>query len=235
MDLVQKKILITGGARVGQFISDELLAAGSEVLMTYFESESEVHTKARGFYCDVANEQSVERLAASVFSQTEGVDGLVLMASIFQKDGDEVSWASFEKSFALNAFGNMLLARRFAEYAKRLEMNNAPIVSFVDWALDHPYANYDTYMAAKAGLRHYLMALQSSFAGYVRVVNIHPGLILEPDGFPERVKKSIADNTPTRSVGDAEQAAQLVALALTLDFLSDNIYLAGGQQWRHRA
>jgi hypothetical protein len=42
------------------------------------------------------------------------------------------------------------------------------------------------------------------------------------------------DNTPTHAIGTPEQAAKLVRTALELDYLADNINLAGGQQWRHR-
>jgi NAD(P)-dependent dehydrogenase (short-subunit alcohol dehydrogenase family) len=128
----------------------------------------------------------------------------------------------------------MLVSRLFAEDMKRQDKKNMPIVSFIDWAVDHPYRNYDVYLASKAALRHYLMALQSSFAGYVRVVNIQPGMILEPPNFLAAQKESIMKNTPTQGIGTPQQAAQLVHTALELDFLADTINLAGGQQWRHR-
>ena len=83
-------------------------------------------------------------------------------------------------------------------------------------------------------LRHYLMALQTTFAGTIRVVNILPGMILEPPAFPAAEKREIVKNTPTQSIGDPQQAAKLVRLALELNFLVGNIPLNGGQHWRHR-
>lgn len=234
MKLNDKTILITGGARVGQFVAEELFNAGAKIAMTYLEKESEVHKKARGYHFDTTDEASGRALIENVTKDFGQIDGLVNMVSVFVKDPVSITFDSIQKQFAINAFGNMLLSRLFAVQVKERGGENAPIVSFIDWAIDHPYGEYDVYMAAKAALRHYLMALQSTFAGIIRVVNIHPGLILAPEGLPDRVKESIQQNTPTQNIGTPEQAALLVRTALELDFLADNINLAGGQQWRHR-
>lgn len=234
MDIKNKTILITGGARVGQAVASELQNAGANVAMTYLASEDEVAPGAKGYQLNATDEASVRALLPAVQKDFGSVDGLVNMVSVFSTDSDAIGYAEMQKTFAINAFGNMLLSRLFAEEAKKGEKELSPIVSFIDWAVDHPYADYDIYMASKAALRHYLMALQTTFAGVVRVVNIHPGMILEPPGFLPEAKQSILDNTPTKNIGSPEQAAALAKAALELDFLADNIYLAGGQQWRHR-
>lgn len=234
MDLHNKTILITGGARVGQFVAAELQKVGAKVVMTYLKDTNEVAEGAAAYPLDVTDEDSVRALLPAVQKDVGGVDGLVNMVSMFSTDSEVIGYAEMQNTFAVNAFGNMLLSRLFAEEARKGEKTLSPIVSFIDWAIDHPYADYDIYMAAKAALRHYLMALQTTFAGVVRVVNIHPGMILEPTGFRPDVKQSIMNNTPTKNIGSPEQAAALVKQVLELDFLVDNIYLAGGQQWRHR-
>ncbi len=234
MKLSGKVILITGGARVGQSVAQELDAAGAKLAMTYLKDASEGYEKAKKYQLDVTNEDRVRALLPAVEKDFGQVDALVNMISIFQPDSAKISYAEMQKQFTINAFGNMLLSRLFAESAKNRGEKNAPIVSFIDWAVDHPYGNYDVYIAAKAALRHYLMALQTTFAGVVRVVNIHPGMILEPEGFLVEQRKSIQGHTPTKMIGTPQQAAQLVRVAMELDFLVDNIRLAGGQQWRHR-
>lgn len=234
MEIQDKTILITGGARVGKVVAKELQAAGAKIAMTFLVSEDEVAPGAKGYKLNITDEASVRELLPAVAKDFGSVDGLVNMVSIFSTDSEAISFAEMQKTFSINAFGNMLLSRLFAEFAQQKGSKLSPIVSFIDWAIDHPYTDYDIYMAAKAALRHYLMALQTSFAGTIRVVNIHPGMILEPPGFRPDVKQSIMDNTPTQSIGSPEQAAALVKTALELDFLADNIYLAGGQQWRHR-
>jgi NAD(P)-dependent dehydrogenase (short-subunit alcohol dehydrogenase family) len=193
-----------------------------------------VHKKAKGYPLDVTDEASVQALLPAVEEDFGQVDGLINMVSIFKPNSELLSYAEMQQQFTINAFGNMLLSRLFAESVKKRGETNAPIVSFIDWAVDHPYGNFDVYMAAKAALRHYLMSLQTTFAGVIRVVNIHPGMILEPPNFPAAQKESIVRNTPVKNIGTPEQAAKLVRTALELDFLVDNIRLAGGQQWRHR-
>lgn len=219
---------------MGQFVAEELLTAGAKLAMTYMKAPKEAHAKAKPYQADFTDEKDIQALFVDVKKDFGQIDALINMVSVFTPDSETVSFADFAKLFTINAYGNMLSARLFAESAKERGAHNAPIISFIDWAVDHPYADYDVYMASKAALRHYLMALQTSFAGIIRVVNIHPGMILEPPGFLPNVKKSIMENTPTKTIGTPQQAAQLVKTALELDFLADNIYLAGGQQWRHR-
>ena len=218
---------------MGQAVAEELLGAGARLSMTYFASESEVHPQAHGFQADLTKEESIHAFWKQLTANSP-VDGLVNMVSLFTPDEDTLSFAAIEKTFAVNAFGNMLVSRLFAEAARERGATNLPVISFIDWAVDHPYSTDSVYLAAKAALRHYLMALQTSFAGTIRVVNIHPGMILEPPDFPADEKQTITDNTPTKAIGTPKQAAKLVRTALELDYLVDNIRLAGGQQWRHR-
>lgn len=244
MDLKGKTILITGGRRVGQVVADEVGGAGANVIMTYRKSRGEIaqavdhlaqihRIRAAAYALDLTDEQSIRELLRSVMEDFRTIDGLVNMASAFEPDPKEIDVSHVRKAFSVS-IGGILLSRWFAEEAKRRKATNAPIVSFIDWAVDHPYANYDLYLAGKAALRHYLMALQTTFAGIIRVVNIHPGMILEPPDFPAAEKREIVKNTPTRTIGDPQQAAKLVRTALELDFLSDNVFLDGDQHWRHR-
>lgn len=245
MELKGKTILITGGRRVGQVVADELGGAGAQIVMTYRKSREEIADavdhlgkihgiRAEAFEVDMTDEGSIRVLVKTVVREFGRIDGLVNMASVFEPDPKEISASDLLRLFSVNAIGGMLLSRWVAEEAKRAKNKNMPIVSFIDWAVDHPYGNYDLYLASKAALRHYLMALQTTFAGTVRVVNIHPGMILEPPKFPTKEKRDILDNTPVHQIGDPQQAARLVRTALENDFLADNIYLDGGQHWRHR-
>lgn len=240
-----KTILVTGGRRVGQIVADELARAGANIAMTYLTGRDEVTQavgrlrdthgiKARAYEVDLTDEASIHALVVGVTKDFGSIDAVVNMASIYKPDPAAIGLADIINTFSVNAFGGMILARHFAEAARERGAKLAPIVSFIDWAVDHPYARYDLYLAAKAALRHYLMSLQTTFAGTVRIVNIHPALILEPPEFPADEKQVIISHTPTQDVGTPEQAAKLVHLALTTDFLADNIYLDGGQHWRHR-
>lgn len=244
MNVHSATIVITGGRRVGQAVADELGGAGANIVMTYRTSRKEiaeavkhladVHGVRTGAHpLDLTDERSIRKLISSATKDFGRIDGLVHMASVFERDPPHITLASVRHAMAPSE-GGMLLSRLFAEAARRRKARRAPIVSFIDWAVDHPYEGYGLYFAGKAALRHYLMALQTDFAGIVRVVNIHPGMILEPPDFPASEKREILQNTPTKSVGDPQQAARLVRAALETDFLVGNIPLDGGQHWRHR-
>lgn len=244
MELRGKTILITGGRRIGQVVADTVGAAGANVVMTYKQDReeiaqavdhlAEIHGVRTGAYeLDLTDEGSIATLVRTVGNNFGGIDGLVSMASIFAPDPPKIAVSHVLKAFSVS-IGSILLSRMFAEEAHRRKAKGAPIVSFIDWAVDHPYAKYDLYFAGKAALRHYLMALQTTFSGTIRVVNVHPGMLMEPPQFPPKEKQEIIQNTPTHSTGDPQQAARLVRLALETDFLADNIHLDGGQHWRHR-
>lgn len=244
MDLKGKTILVTGGRRVGQVVADEVGGAGANVVMTYRTSRAEIaqavdhlteihRIRAAAYALELTNAESVRTLVQNVAKDFGGIDGLVNMASVFAADPTKVTAADVLKAFTVPV-GSILLSRAFADDARRRQARNAPIVSFIDWAVDHPYADYDLYLAGKAALRHYLMALQTTFAGIIRVVNIHPGMILEPPGFDPQEKAEIIANTPTKSIGDPQQAARTVRMVLENDYLAGNVFLDGGQHWRHR-
>lgn len=245
MDLKGKTILITGGRRVGQVVADELGGAGANIVMTYRKSRDEIaaevdhlvsthRIRAAAYEVDMTDEGSIRMLVKNVVKDFGQINGLVNMASVFEPDPKEISASTILRMFSVNAIGGILLSRWVADEADARKAQNVPIISFIDWAVDHPYDGHDLYLASKAALRHYLMALQTTFAGTVRIVNIHPGMILEPPDFPTKEKKVIVENTPVKAIGDPQQAARLVRVAMENDFLADNIYLDGGQHWRHR-
>ncbi len=234
MDIADKHILITGGRRVGQHVAKALQNRGAKVSMSYLDQPNEVAANTNGFQLNVNDEPNIRKFFKTVTNEGGPIHGLVNMVSVFSADKEKLTYDDMIKTFLVNAFGNMLMSRLFAEAAQKRAEKAAPIVSFIDWAVDHPYSKYTVYLSAKAALRHYLMALQVSFAGTIRIVNIQPGMLLEPSDFPENEKMEIIRHTPVRDIGSAKQAADLVVAALELDYLADNINLAGGQQWRHR-
>lgn len=244
MDLKGKTILVTGGRRVGQVVADELGSAGANVVMTYRESHGEIaemvarlartyRIRAEAYHLDLTDEQNIHVLVNTATQQFRSIDGLVNMASVFEPDPKDVTKAAVLRALEVPV-GSILLSRRFAEEAEERGAKLAPIVSFIDWAVNHPYAEHDLYLASKGYLATYLRALQSSFAGTIRVVNISPGMILEPKDFPPAERRAIIENTPTKNIGDPEQAARLVRTAFESDFLAGDIPLDGGQSWRHR-
>jgi NAD(P)-dependent dehydrogenase (short-subunit alcohol dehydrogenase family) len=245
MDLQGKVVLITGGRRVGRAVAQELAKAGAHIAMTYHTGYVEIVTmvtqiqfeypvQAAAYKVDLGDETGVRNLLGQVKEDFHSLDGLVNMASVYEKDPPELTFAAIDRLFRINATSGMVLSRLFAETKRNEGTRGAPIVTFGDWACEHPYQDYGLYLAAKAALQCYMKTLQVDFADIVRVVNILPGLLLAPDDLPTSELESIVANTPTHNHGTPEQAAQLVRTALELDFWADDVHLAGGQQWRHR-
>lgn len=242
MDLKGKTILIVGPGRVGHAVAHDLAAAGANLLITFNRSQGTVvrlvdevkgkyGVRAYEAFLDVMSESAIRRMLDLAHVE---IDGVVLMASVYSREPSRTHLPDIIHCFHANAFGHMTIARILAEALKREGKADFPIVTFGDWAIDHPYAGYGLYLAAKSALCTYMRALQVEFAGTIRVVNIHPGMLAPPADLPEKEKQEIIANTPVKQAGDPQQAARLVRTALECDFLATDIYLDGGQHWRHR-
>ena len=96
MELKGKTIIITGAARIGQNIAEELKKQGANLVITYFKSESEAGPFGFPVEADVTKKEDIEKVVKVAKEKFGRVDGLIHMAAIYEKsewgDLDENSW-----------------------------------------------------------------------------------------------------------------------------------------------
>jgi NAD(P)-dependent dehydrogenase (short-subunit alcohol dehydrogenase family) len=116
--------VVTGGAQgIGRATALSLAAAGARIVITDLDAAAsekvvaEIGGAAWSRIVDVANEQSVEDLFASVFEREKRVDILINNAGVaIRRPAVELALADWEKVIAVNMTGVFLCARSAARH-----------------------------------------------------------------------------------------------------------------------
>jgi NAD(P)-dependent dehydrogenase (short-subunit alcohol dehydrogenase family) len=116
--------VVTGGAQgIGRATALSLAAAGARIVITDLDAAAsekvvaEIGGAAWSRVVDVANEQSVEDLFASVFEREKRVDILINNAGVaIRRPAVELALADWEKVIAVNMTGVFLCARSAARH-----------------------------------------------------------------------------------------------------------------------
>ncbi|MGE4130036.1 MAG: 3-oxoacyl-[acyl-carrier-protein] reductase [Bdellovibrionales bacterium] len=235
MRLKDKKVLITGGSRgIGAGIARILSQEGARVAITYSSQQAAADKVMESLsgsghmavQMNVADSASVEKCFESVFSQFEGLDGLVNNAGITRdqllmrmKDDD------FDSVIATNLRGAFLCTR--AVMRPMLKARAGSIVNISSVVGQMGNAGQANYAASKAGLEGFTRstALEVASRG-IRVNAIAPGFIVTDmtDNLDEKQREAIQSRIPLQRLGQVEDVASAVAY-----FLGDESRYITGQ------
>ena len=122
MDLKNAVALVTGGSSgIGQGIAQALIAAGAKVAITGRDkAKLDAAAQAMGAHAiqaDSSNEADAQRAVAETVAKFGDLDILVNNAGLGTfKPLLEMDLAGFEKTFATNVTGAMLMGREAAKY-----------------------------------------------------------------------------------------------------------------------
>ena len=243
MDLKDKTIVITGGARgLGGAMADRLATLGAKLALVDLDQEAldakaaECRDKgaadARGYVANVAKEEEVEALFDRIVEDFGALDGLVNNAGITRdamllkfKDGELVQKMSMEQWQAVmdvNLTGVFLCGREAAAHMIKLGSKGCIInISSISRAGNMGQTNYS---AAKAGVQAMAVVWAKELARYgIRAASIAPGFIgtemvmsMKPEA-----KAKIEGMIPARRVGDPDEIAKAV------QFIFENDYFSG--------
>ena len=242
MDLKEKTIVITGGARgLGGAMADRLARAGAKLALVDLDQDA-LDAKAeecraagaadaRGYVANVAKEAQVEDLFDRIVKDFGACDGLVNNAGITRdamllkfKDGEIVQRMSMEQWQAVidvNLTGVFLCGREAATRMIQLGSKGCIInISSISRAGNMGQTNYS---AAKAGVQAMAVVWAKELARYgIRAASIAPGFIgtemvmsMKPEA-----REKIEGMIPARRVGDPDEIAQAVQFILENDYFS---------------
>ena len=217
MNLKGATVLITGGTSgIGLSIAKALASAGSRVAITG-RDQKRLDEAARDFgalavQADVSSPADVQRTYREVFKAFGHLDVLINNAGVgVFKPLVDMDPADFERVFATNVTGAMLMAREAARHF--VERKRGNIVNIASTAGVRGAANGTAYYGSKFALRGMTECWRAELRPHnVRVILINPSEVITnfaaTAGFPQK------DNE-TKLQGD--DIALVVKAALEMD------------------
>jgi NAD(P)-dependent dehydrogenase (short-subunit alcohol dehydrogenase family) len=232
MDPKGKVALITGGARVGRSVAEELARRGCDVALTYRTSDRSAKETARAvgahgtravtLQADLADATAPGRIIDSVEKQLGGLDILICMASVYEKtpfeDLDAAVWRS---NLDVDLGSVYHLALKAAPLMRA--RGGGRIINFADWlpASGRPrYKGWVPYYVAKAGVVGLTQSLALELAPAILVNAVAPGPILEPENFSDEAEREVRKATPLGRWGGPEEISKAVLFLIDTDFVT---------------
>jgi NAD(P)-dependent dehydrogenase (short-subunit alcohol dehydrogenase family) len=187
-DLTGKVAIVTGGGRgLGKAIALGLAGAGADVVVASRkldnceEAAQEIEATGRralAVACHLGRPDQIDALVASAYDAFGRVDIVVNNAAM--SPGTllhESSAVLFEKTYATNTLGPMLLASRCAERMR--DAGGGVIINVVTTGAFRPGAGLGLYCSSKAALHALTLVMAKEWATWgVRVNEIAPGPFL---------------------------------------------------------
>lgn len=242
MELRDRVALITGAARIGQTVAEELARRGCHIALTYRQSKQRAEEASErvlglGVRCmalraDLSNPVEVREAVAQVERSLGRLDILINMASIYQETPiaslDEARW---QENIDANLGSAYLTSLSAAPAMKR--QGSGRIVNFTDWSAvsRRPrYRHFLPYYTAKMGVIGLTEALALELAPEILVNAIAPGPILAPPDLTEKEVQEVIDATPLGRWGGSLEIAKAVVFLVETDFVTgESIRVDGGR------
>jgi NAD(P)-dependent dehydrogenase (short-subunit alcohol dehydrogenase family) len=184
MTLAGKVAVVTGGAQgIGRGVAERFLAEGCRILIADCDAEAGEEAalelagcgEVRFVHTDVADEASVQALAAAALTVYGAIDILINNAGIMQrKPLVELSLAEWNRVLAVNLTGAFLCAKHCAPALRR---SRGAIINIASTRAVMSEPDTESYSASKGGLVALTHALAVSLGPEVRVNCISPGWI----------------------------------------------------------
>ncbi|MBI4468559.1 MAG: SDR family oxidoreductase [Acidobacteria bacterium] len=242
MNLDGRVAWITGGARIGRTVAEELARMGCDIALTYRNSSrsaeetaaqaEQIGARALVVKADLCSGGEIGSAVQAIDDHFGRIDILVNMASIYQKTPaaslDEAQWYA---SLDANLSSAYLTSLAVAPIMRRC--GGGRMIHFSDWvaASRRPrYLQYLPYYTAKMGVIGLTEGLALELAPEILVNAIAPGPILAPDSLTAEEDLEVIKATPLRRWGGASEIARTVVFLIETDFITGEcIRVDGGR------
>jgi 3-oxoacyl-[acyl-carrier protein] reductase len=244
MDLKNKVIVITGGARgLGASIAQGIAAKGAHVALVDIDADalkeseatcSAAGVTARSYTANVAKEDEVVALFKQVVADFGRLDGCINNAGILRdglllkiKDGEVVgkmTAAQWQAVIDVNLTGVFLCGREAAEHMALLGNGGAIInISSISRAGNFGQTNYS---AAKAGVAAMAVVWAKELARYqIRANAIAPGFVntVMVASMPPEALAKMASAIPAKRLCEPDEIAHAAVYLLENDYMSGRV------------
>lgn len=243
MDIVGKKVIITGGARgMGKKFAVDLKNLGAKPFVVDVIQENldalQSETGIAGQFLDVTKEKDVEEFFETYTAENGAADVLINNAGItadalfIKKKGDEITkfpFSNWERVIKVNINGVFLCAREAAYQMVKHGMQGVIInISSISRAGNLGQTNYS---ATKSAVDTMTVTWAKELARYgIRVGAIAPGYInteMVAKIRPEVLEKVIK-NIPLGRLGEMEEISQVVQFIIRNDYFTGRIMEVDG-------
>ncbi len=246
-----KVALITGGSYgIGFAIATGLANAGAKIIFNDLKQElvdkgvaayKEIGIEAKGYVCDVTDEDAVAKMIADVEATVGSVDVLVNNAGIIKRiPMHEMSAAEFRQVIDIDLNAPFIMAK--AVIPAMMKKGSGKIINICSMMSELGRETVSAYAAAKGGLKMLTRNIASEYGEYnIQCNGIGPGYIATPQTAPLREPQAdgsrhpfdsfIIAKTPAARWGNPEDlAGPAVFLASEAsDFVNGHVlYVDGG-------
>ena len=242
MDLRDKIVLMTGGARIGQAVSEALAKEGCHIFLIYRSSKKTADdmlkkiqshgVKGLSFQADVRQDKDLNKIIPSVTKEFGRIDILINMASLYNKtplsklyqelqENPSTNPSSWSENMDTNLRSAYWLSLQAAPVMKK--NGGGRIINFSDWisSSERPrYKDYIPYYVSKVGIKGLTEALALELAPEILVNTIAPGPIVPPPNLTHEENQEVLQSTPLNKWGNAEEIAKAVVFLCQTDFVT---------------
>ena len=246
-----KVALVTGASYgIGFAIASGLAAAGAKIVFNDIKQElvdkglaayAEAGIEAKGYVCDVTNEDAVAQLVATIEKEVGVIDILVNNAGIIKRiPMCEMTAAEFRQVIDVDLNAPFIMSK--AVIPSMIKKGHGKIINICSMMSELGRETVSAYAAAKGGLKMLTKNICSEYGAYnIQCNGIGPGYIatpqtaplreVQPDGSKHPFDSFILAKTPAERWGDPED---LIGPAVFLasdasDFVNGHVlYVDGG-------
>lgn len=246
-----KVALVTGAAYgIGFAMAEAYAKAGAKIAFNCRSTEhleealknyKEKGIEARGYICDVTNEEEVEKMVADIEANLGSVDILVNNAGIIKRiPMTDMKVSEFKEVIDIDLIAPFIMAK--AVLPSMIKKGHGKIINVCSMMSELGRETVSAYAAAKGGLKMLTKNMASEYGAYnIQCNGIGPGYIATPqtaplrelqaDGSRHPFDKFIISKTPAERWGTPED---LMGPAIFLaseasDFVNGHIlYVDGG-------
>lgn len=164
---------------------------------------------------DLSNQASIQSLIDSVISDHGQIDALVNTAGIVGPTNtklEDLDWAAFEKTVAINLFGTIWLTQAVIPHMKSKKYGRIAHVASIAGKEGNP--GMHAYNTSKAGMIGFIKGVGKEVAAEGITINAFaPAVIRTPfnAGTSDETLKYMLARIPMGRVGEPEEAAEILA------------------------
>jgi 3-oxoacyl-[acyl-carrier protein] reductase len=168
---------------------------------------------------DLSNQSSIQALVASVLTDHGQIDALVNTAGIVGPTNtklEDVDWAAFEKTVAINLFGTIWLTQAVIPHMKSRKYGRIAHVASIAGKEGNP--GMHAYNTSKAGMIGFVKGVGKEVAADGITINAFaPAVIRTPfnAGTSDETLKYMLARIPMGRVGEPEEAAEMLAFMVS--------------------